>query len=276
MQTLDDLKSKIRLLYSYPATREQALKLEDDLRTSYRNGTIPFDVGSLQCDFELDKFITQDLDMLKMKEDVRKLVNLDDPVLIHGESGTGKSIIAKALHGPRKGKFVHVNCTSMPDELIESELFGHKKGSFTGAIADRVGKFQEASGGTIFLDEIGDMPINMQTKLLLAIEEKWICQVGSNEEIPINCRIISATNQDVKTKIRNDLYWRLSVFELSISPLRNRLLDVELIAKSIDPNFPIKDFLNTPRHAEDEYIGLYGNVRQLQRAIKRWKTLSVK
>ena len=259
MPTLEDIKAQIKLLYSFPSTREQALELEKSLGAT-------LNIGSIQAELELEKFITADPAMLALKRDVQKLVNLDDPVLIMGESGTGKSIIAKALHGSRRGKFVHVNCTSMPDELIESELFGHKKGSFTGAIADRIGKFQEASGGTIFLDEIGDMPMNMQTKLLLAIEEKWVCLVGDNTPIPINCRIVSATNQDVQAKIRNDLYWRLGVFELWISPLRERLQDAALICRQLDPNFVL----------QGSDLRLEGNVRELQRAVKRWKTLSVK
>ena len=266
MINTDTIKDQIKLFYNQGGElRKRALELENQFRLQYQAGTSPLNIGSIQCDMALESFITQDPDMIKLKEDVRKLVSVDDPVLICGETGTGKGIIAKALHGYRRGKFIHVNCTSLPDELIESELFGHKKGSFTGAVADRIGKFQEATGGTIFLDEIGDMPLNMQTKLLLAIEEKWICPVGSNEEIPIDCRIISATNQFVKERIRGDLYWRLSTFILQIKPLRERGDDWKLIAKSLDPKWTIR---NDPAVTYWE-----GNVRTLQQAIRRWKVL---
>jgi transcriptional regulator with PAS, ATPase and Fis domain len=149
----------------------------------------------------LNNFITEDAKMLELKSLVRLLALRNDPVLIHGESGTGKEIIASSLHGHRKGLFLAVNTTSLPDNLLESELFGHVKGSFTGADKDRVGKLEAAANGTIFLDEIGDMKPNMQEKLLRALQEKVITPVGSNEERPINCRVIAATHKVIRQEI---------------------------------------------------------------------------
>jgi len=146
----------------------------------------------------LNDFITEDPDMIQLKRRVMLLAEIDDPVLIHGETGTGKEIIAAALHGWRTGKFLAINTTSLPDNLLESELFGHVAGAFTGANTSRVGKLEAAEGGTIFLDEIGDMKSNLQEKLLRALQEKVITPVGSNEERPINGRVIAATHKVIR------------------------------------------------------------------------------
>ena len=159
-------------------------------------------------------------------------------VMIQGESGTGKELVAKAIHklGPRANKsFVAINCTAIPDTLLESELFGHAKGSFTGAIARKKGLFEEADGGTIFLDEIGDMDMALQAKLLRVIQEKRVRAVGDNVDKAIDVRIITATHKDLKAAIkdgrfREDLFYRLSVIPILIPPLRHRLDDIPLLA----------------------------------------------
>jgi len=258
---LDTLRNRISFLYKNgdPKLRASALALEEE----YNNKGIK--LGSIITEEVLESFVTQDPAMLDVKEKVRKLAYNNDPVLIFGPSGTGKSIIARALHGSRTGKFMQLNCTALTDELIASELFGHVKGSFTGAVTDKIGKLQAAAGGTVFLDEIGDMPMSMQTKLLKAVEEKTITRVGDNDEIKINCRFVGATNQPIN-KLREDLYWRLSTFQLFLTSLADRKDDVLLIAQAIDPTFPAAQWIGMR-----SLDAITGNVREIITAIKRWK-----
>lgn len=260
--TLEIQRQQIYRLYKNgdASLRIKALELERDLN---KGGLA---VGSLIAREVLETFITNDPAMLTLKEQVELLAYNDDPVLIFGPSGTGKSIIARALHGSRTGKFMQLNCTALTDELIASELFGHVKGSFTGALTDKIGKLQAAAGGTVFLDEIGDMPISMQTKLLKAVEEKTITRVGDNDEIKISCRFVAATNKNVHN-IREDLYWRLSMFSFSISGLSSRPADWPLIARSLDPQFPVEQWL-VMKGPEYKFPG---NVRELISAVKRWR-----
>lgn len=165
---------------------------------------------------------------------VLKIGPSNDCVLIRGENGTGKEVIAKALHENsqrRRGPFVAINCASIPEALIESELFGHEKGSFSGATSARIGKFQAASGGTLFLDEIGDMPFSLQAKLLRVLQEKEITPLGSNSTKKIDVRVIAATNANLESKIldktfREDLFYRLNVLPITIAPLRERRADI--------------------------------------------------
>jgi transcriptional regulator with PAS, ATPase and Fis domain len=210
-------------------------------------------------------FITQDAEMIQMKEDVRKLSTLaiQDSVLIHGESGTGKEIIAKALHGNRVGKFVAINCTSLPDYLLESELFGHKRGAFTGAVEDKPGLLHYANNGTVFLDEIGDMPLTLQAKLLRFLQEKTIRPVGELAEKPLNVRVVCATHQnlDDENRFRNDLYQRLSTLEIKLKSLRDRMNDVPLIWASLT-KIPFPTLPNL-------HHNLRGNVRELQKMARR-------
>ncbi|MEK7691587.1 MAG: sigma-54 factor interaction domain-containing protein, partial [Bdellovibrionota bacterium] len=175
--------------------------------------------------------------------DLRKLIDRVAPsganVLVTGESGTGKELVAKALHekGPLKNKpFVAVNCGAIPATLIESEMFGHKRGSFTGAVVDKAGLFEVASGGSLFLDEIGEVPLAVQAKLLRAIQERQIRLVGGTEPINVNVRIISATNRNLESGVqkgtfREDLYYRLNVIQIQTPPLRERKGDVPLLVK---------------------------------------------
>ena len=168
---------------------------------------------------------------------VQQVAGTDVPVLILGETGTGKELVAKSVHynSSRRDKaFVVINCSALPETLMESELFGHEKGSFTGAQRQRIGKFEEAEGGTIFLDEIGDVPLHVQTKLLRVLQEREIQRVGGSETIAVDIRVVAATNRDLSTMIasgqfREDLFYRLNVFPIHIPPLRDRLDDLPLL-----------------------------------------------
>lgn len=223
----------------------------------------------------LNKFITVDDDMVDLKNKVRKLAMRKEPVLILGETGTGKELIASALHGNRVGPFVDINCGGFPEHLIESELFGSIKGSFTGSVSDKQGLFQAAQGGTLFIDEIGELPILMQSKLLRVIQERVIRRIGSTTNEPVDCRIVAATNCNLNQMVterlfREDLYWRLSTFVLQIKSLAERVCDIELIAKSLG-------YIARPATVgEQEFMNTYewpGNVRELQQYILRKQVL---
>jgi DNA-binding NtrC family response regulator len=176
--------------------------------------------------------------MQRLYEHIRNASRSEAPVLILGESGSGKNLVAHALHqlSRRKdGPFVQMNCASLNEQLLESELFGHTKGSFTGAVSDRVGRFEASSSGTIFLDEIGDMPLTMQVKLLRVLEEKVVERVGDHKPIPVDIRLISATNRDLANlistgKFREDLLYRVNSIVIKVPPLRERRDDIPLIA----------------------------------------------
>ncbi len=176
-------------------------------------------------------------DHRRLFETIDKIADTDATVLIRGESGTGKELVANALHyrSPRRSKpMVKMNCAALSRELVESELFGHERGAFTGAIARREGKFEAADGGTLFLDEVGDMPLDTQAKLLRAIQEKEFERVGGNQPIKVDVRLIAATNQDLEAAVqsgrfREDLYYRLRVIELAIPPLHDRREDIPLL-----------------------------------------------
>jgi transcriptional regulator with PAS, ATPase and Fis domain len=212
-----------------------------------------------------DIFLSKDPVTLKVKSDAILLAPRNEPVIIYGESGTGKELIATILHGARKGNLVAVNSTAVTENLFESELFGHMKGSFTGADTQRAGLISHANEGTLFFDEIGDMPLSLQPKLLRVIQSKKYRLVGGNTDQPVKCRIICATHMNLpelvkQGKFRLDLYQRLSTFELTIPPLRDRLCDLDLHIKD-----PI--LLNTILSAN---LPLNGNVRELQNYIARW------
>jgi sigma-54 specific flagellar transcriptional regulator A len=201
-------------------------------------------------------------------------------VMITGPSGCGKEVVAKALHNCSRRasqKFVAVNCGAIPRDLLESELFGHEKGSFTGAIAQRKGRFEDASGGTLFLDEIGDMPFDMQVKLLRVLEEKQIERIGSTKTIAINTRIISATHQNLDqaiadSRFREDLYYRLSVFPIDIPALCERKEDIQPLIQhflqGIDPERAGVDFSAGAMAALEEY-DWPGNARELRNIVER-------
>lgn len=185
-----------------------------------------------------DKFVGESEPMMKVFNVISKLAKVNTPVLIRGESGTGKELVAKAIHfnGPRKDeKFVTLNCGAIPENLIESELFGHEKGAFTGASERKIGKFQYAEGGTIFLDEIGDVSPGMQVKLLRALQEKTFTPVGANRDVTVDVRIIAASNKPFEEMIkdgsfREDLFYRLNVLPVYLPPLRERVSDIPHLA----------------------------------------------
>src|SRR5687768_4283645 len=220
--------------------------------------------------------------MQEVFNSVRKVAATGAPVLILGESGTGKERVAQAIHNlsPQKdGPFVAINCGAIPENLLESELFGHEKGSFTGAHAQRQGKVETAEGGTLFLDEIGELPQPLQVKFLRFLQERVIQRVGGRKDIPINARVIAATNTDLKkamveNQFREDLYYRLAVVTLKLPPLREREGDIPLIAQSFLKRFATevgmdkKSFSSAAlRHLEQYHWP--GNVREMENRIRR-------
>jgi two-component system response regulator PilR (NtrC family) len=229
-----------------------------------------------------DKLLGDSDVVRELRGKVTKLARSQAPVYISGESGTGKELVAKLIHqlGVRSDKpFVPINCGAIPNELVESELFGHKKGAFTGAISDKEGLFQAANGGTLFLDEVADLPLMMQVKLLRAIQEKSIRPVGSNEEITIDVRVLSATHKNLSDSVksgtfREDLYYRLNVIELDIPPLRERATDIPLLAEHIlvklsDKNGIVKPDLNKKALQALQNYDFPGNVRELENILER-------
>lgn len=216
---------------------------------------------------------------------VKTLAVSSSTALVTGESGTGKELVAQSLHqfSPRAaGPFVPLNCGAIPRELIESELFGHRRGSFTGALADRVGRIELAHGGTLFLDEIGDLPLDMQVKLLRVLQERAILPVGASREVPVDVRVVAATHRDLEQEVksgrfREDLYYRLNVLPLSTTPLRERSEDIAELAEfyakrhAMPGNAPVV-------FAPDMLVllqsyGWPGNVRELSNLIDRFSTL---
>ena len=218
----------------------------------------------------------------KLKEQIIKLARSQAPVFISGESGSGKELVARAIHaqGPRRDKdFVPINCGAIPTELMESEFFGHKKGSFTGAHSDKSGLFQVADGGSLFLDEIADLPLHMQVKLLRAIQEKSIRPVGSETEIPVNVRLISATNKNLASEVeqgnlRQDLYYRINVIELKVPALRQHKDDIpELASHYLDvlarENGMEKTSISETAISRLQSYSFPGNVRELENILQR-------
>jgi sigma-54 dependent transcriptional regulator, flagellar regulatory protein len=216
---------------------------------------------------------------------IARVANSSATVLITGESGTGKELVARALHEQsdrRGGNFVPINCAAIPKDLIESELFGHRKGAFTGAMADRVGRFELAHGGTIFLDEIGDLPLDMQVKLLRVLQERQVDPIGGSKPVSIDVRVVAATHRDLEAEIaagrfREDLYYRLNVLPLHTCPLRERPEDLpELLgffAKRFAPRGQAAiSFTDDFLHALQAYAWP-GNVRELSNLVDRFSTL---
>ncbi len=220
------------------------------------------------------------------RQTIAKLARSQAPVYISGESGAGKELAARLIHesGPRADKpFVPVNCGAIPSELMESEFFGHKKGSFTGAVADKKGLFQAADGGTLFLDEVADLPLEMQVKLLRAIQEKAIRPVGAQQEIPINVRILSATHKNLRQltesgQFRQDLYFRINVIELHMPGLRERPEDIPLLVVHFLRKIAREWQTGVPHLDKSALQALLhypfpGNVRELENILERAMTL---
>jgi two-component system NtrC family response regulator len=225
--------------------------------------------------------ITRDPGMQRVCRMIEKVAPSDATVLLLGESGTGKEVLAQGLHdaSKRKGRFVAINCAAIPETLLESELFGYEKGAFTGATKSTLGKIETANGGTLMLDEIGDLPMPLQAKLLRFLQERVIERVGGRQEIPIDVRVVGATHQDLKARIadgrfREDLYYRLAEIVVEIPPLRDRVGDPVLLAHAFARRFATDMRRAAPALADDAVRALEnhrwpGNVRELQNMLKR-------
>ncbi|HKC63789.1 MAG TPA: sigma-54 dependent transcriptional regulator [Pyrinomonadaceae bacterium] len=264
----------------------------DDLRLSVKNAVETIQLRrenrSLRRRIEIEgaargALIGASEAMQRVRAMIEKVAETDATVLVRGESGTGKELVAREIHerssSRRSGAFVAVNCAALPSELIESELFGHEKGAFTGAAARRRGKFEQADGGTLFLDEIGDMSANVQAKLLRALEERQIERLGGSESIPVDVRIISATHRPLEQEIekgnfRADLFYRLRVITVDIAPLRERREDIPVLAESFARqaaeryNLPLRPIGQSALRRLIDY-DWPGNVRELRNTIER-------
>lgn len=241
----------------------------------------------IQADSGLQKLLGRSAAMERVFSIIRQVAPSKTTVLIEGESGTGKELVAQAIHslsGRPENKFVAVNCAALSPQLLESELFGHEKGSFTGAGQRRIGRFEQADGGTIFLDEIGEIDAGTQVRLLRVLSERTIERVGSNASIPVNVRVIAATNKSLKKlvqegKFREDLYFRLNVVHIQMPPLRDRREDIPLLATAFLKEFARennKEFKPLSRDAL-EAVRNYswpGNVRELRTAMEHGVVMS--
>ncbi|HEX2981983.1 MAG TPA: sigma-54 dependent transcriptional regulator [Ignavibacteriales bacterium] len=261
-------------------------RLEPAIKNAIRTYDLHKELQTLkedvQKEYKFDNIISSDKKMQDVFRLVSKVLDNDITVLIHGESGTGKELIARAVHynGRRKDKpFVVVNCASIPRELLESELFGHEKGAFTGAYQRKIGKFELAREGTIFLDEIGEMEMSLQAKILRVIQQKEFERVGGTDVIKTDVRILSATNRDLKLAVeqkqfREDLYYRLSSFPIHIPPIRQRRSDIIVLVNHFIREFNKKLGKNVKGFSKKALKALYdydwpGNVRELENTMER-------
>lgn len=232
------------------------------------------------------QFVGHSPALRQLEQQIYKLARSQAPVHISGESGTGKELVARMIHyqGPRRnGPFIPINCGAIPSELMESEFFGHKKGSFTGAVEDKQGLFQAAQGGTLFLDEVADLPLAMQVKLLRVIQEKQVRPIGEQKEIATDVRILSATHKNLQQLVneglfRQDLFYRVNVIELAVPPLRQRTEDIEPLSIHFlqrlakDLNLPSPQLSSAALKALQHY-SFPGNVRELENILERALTL---
>ncbi len=235
-----------------------------------------------QTDSPLSGIITRDPALLKVCRNIEKVASTDAKVMLLGDSGTGKEVLAKALHqlSTRQGKrFIAINCAAIPENLLESELFGYEKGAYTGAVKQTIGKIELADGGTFFLDEVGDLPMSLQAKLLRFLQERVIERIGGREEIPVNVRIVSATHQNLKNLIaegrfREDLYFRLSEIVVTIPPLQARVGDAALLAHHFKNKFSAQEGRSSLSFSPEALAAIEnypwpGNVREMENYIKR-------
>lgn len=261
------------------------------VRNALRLSILSKEVSRLKSEkegtFTFENLIGHDGGLLPVVNIGRKAAASDIPVLIGGETGTGKEVFARAIHGEstRAGKpFIAVNCGALPSQLVESILFGHEKGAFTGATEKAIGKFREAEGGTIFLDEIGELPLDSQVKLLRVLQQKEVEPVGASKPIPVNVRIISATNRDLQKevsnrKFREDLYFRLNVLQIVLPPLHERREDISELSRHFIERFCVNEgaLPKTLSKALEEKLIRFewpGNVRQLENAMSRAMVVS--
>jgi two-component system response regulator HydG len=241
----------------------------------------------LKKDFSIKNFIGQSEEVIKLKKMTERISQTDSTILIRGESGSGKDLVARAIHfaSPRAtGPFITINCAALPETLLESELFGYKKGAFTGAIKDKDGLFKVADGGTFFLDEIGNTSRAIQVKLLRVLEDKTITPVGDTVSVQVDVRLIAATNADLEEDVkagrfREDLFYRLNVIPIHIPPLRNRAEDIPLLANYFIQMYSQRNNTGlkilTPEALETlQKYDWPGNVRELENCIERAVLLS--
>ncbi len=264
---IDELLLTIKRALDHQATVNENRSLKQELRQKYRFENIIGTSKGMQNIYNL----------------IAKVANTESTILIQGESGTGKELVARALHfnsNRQHQPFVAINCSALPENLLESELFGHKKGAFTGAVQDKMGLFEEAQNGTIFLDEINSMEQQLQTKLLRVLQERQIRRVGDNKSISVNVRVVAATNESLEEKIRGgefreDLYYRLAVIPIEMPPLRERLEDIPLLAnhflKKYSEQIGVEEVpkLTTETLAALSSYHWPGNVRELENAFER-------
>ncbi len=263
---IDELKIIIKNALSANTLKQENIQLKKALEKKYSFQNI---VGSSSS-------------MLKLYDMIQRISQTKSNILINGESGTGKELIARAIHfnGPLKDKpFITINCGAIPENLLESEMFGHKKGSFTGAIADKKGLFEVADTGTIFLDEVGDLPLSIQVKLLRAIQERTFRRVGSTQDVQVDVRIICATNKNLEQEVkkghfREDLFYRLNVIQIMAPPLRERKEDIPTLALHFSEKYSNelnKDIKKISKEAMDALVAYNfpGNVRELENFIER-------
>ncbi len=257
--------------------------LRNIVRSALRVSKTPVQTGKRHG---ANKMLGESAAIRDVRAKIEKLARGQAPVYISGDSGTGKELAARLIHelGPRSVKpFVPVNCGAIPEQLMESEFFGHKKGSFTGATHDKEGLFQAADGGTLFLDEVGDLPLHMQVKLLRAIQEKTVRPVGTQAEISVDVRILSATHKNLHelvkdNKFRQDLYYRINVIELPIPSLREHPDDIRALAEQLCDKLAATHGVSPPRLSAEALDALSrydfpGNVRELENVLERAMTL---
>jgi two-component system, NtrC family, response regulator AtoC len=269
--SLDHLTAVVQKAIELRALRDENRKLKEELGRRY----------------DLGKIIGRSPAMQEVFATVMRVAPTRATVLLAGESGVGKDLIARAIHyhSPRRDKpFVKINCTALPENLMESELFGYEKGAFTGALSSKPGKFEHADSGTVFLDEIGDVPSSVQVKLLRVLQEREIERLGSNKTRQIDVRVLAATNVNLREALENgtfreDLYYRLNVLPLNIPPLRERREDIEYLAASFAQRLSTEMGLETPSFTEAALAKMLsyhwpGNVRELENVVERSLVLS--
>ena len=277
--------------YNYLSKPFKLIELSIMVRKGLRERTLRFENqylrNQLKNKYALDNIIGTGRSMARIFELINSVAGLNSTVLIQGETGTGKELIAKAIHfnSPRKDqKMVSINCGAIPENLLESELFGHVKGAFTGAVQNRIGKFEQGNNGTIFLDEIGNMPQSLQVKLLRILQDREFERVGGNDSIKVDVRIIAATSSNLEQMVkegtfREDLYYRLNVIPLNMPPLRERREDIPLLIQRFISQFCDTYKLEIKTMAPQVMKALMtyewpGNVRQLENIVERMVALT--
>lgn len=272
--------------YDYVTKPFKLDEVRINIANALRSQKLEFENRSLKKElgkeFSFQSLVGNSGPMHHIYEMVKRVSSTPTNILVTGESGTGKEMVAKAIHynGPLKDKpFITINCGAIPESLMESEMFGHKKGSFTGAVADKAGLFEVADGGSLFLDEVGELPLTIQVKLLRAIQERMIRRVGSTEDTHVNVRLIAATNRDLEHMVsentfRQDLFYRLNVIQIKTPPLRERKDDIQLLAEHFlkKYNERLNKTVNSISADAMEILKKYdypGNVRELENIIER-------